>query len=288
MLDNTLKTRTIAVLISLCLFFVGCSQQAKIDRLINKLQKGDKSARVMAVEKLGKIGGTSAIEALINVGFKSYDKDIQMKAIEALVKMEVPAIGSLINALGAENKDIQQNAMTALVGIGAPAVKPLITTLKNRDMQKNPRLSTAVRVRAALVLWKINKYHGSFDPLVTALKDSNPDTRIEAIRALAEIGNPLATGPLIAAMKDNDYSVKYEAGETLDKIVNSRSTAPLIAGLKDGDSDVRFTIKALLEKIGTPAVDHLITALKDKNSYIRVGAASVLWSMKKDLRVVDT
>ena len=88
---------------------------------------------------------------------------------------------------------------------------------------------------------------------------------------------------LISALKDKDPNVRGDAAEALGKIGDSRAVEPLIEVLND---IVEFIAIDSLRKIGEPAVEPLIKALKNKDTLIRSGAVRALGELR-DKRAVE-
>jgi len=98
------------------------------------------------------------------------DARFRKQLVEALGAVGVPAVPSLIQALGDGDSDVLAAACQALVKIGAPAVPHLIQ----------------------------------------ALRDGNSDVREAACRALGQIGDPQALPHLIQALEDeHEYGYVY-------------------------------------------------------------------------------
>ncbi|MCD6215119.1 MAG: HEAT repeat domain-containing protein, partial [Candidatus Desulfofervidus sp.] len=138
-------------------------------------------------------------------------------------------------------------------------VKGLIKALRHEDVRKE----------AAEAL--VNIGEPAVEPLIQALKDEYSDVREEAARALGRIGDKRAVEPLINALKDEDSDVRMEAAEALDQMgwkpgyVTEK--AYYLVAKKEWDEAV---------KLGEPAVEPLINALKDEASSVRWGAAGAL------------
>jgi len=116
--------------------------------------------------------------------------------------------------------------------------------------------------------------------LIKALKYSlDMEIRGEAALALGEIGDARAVGPLTQALKDkNDFFVA-DVEEALVKI-GEPAVEPLIQALKDEDSGVRWAAAATLGEIKDErAVAPLIQALKDGGRGVRWQAAMALVEM---------
>ena len=99
--------------------------------------------------------------------------------------------------------------------------------------------------------------------------------RKNSAKALSEIGQS-AVEPLINALKDDEWRVRWQAAETLGEIGDVRAIKPLINILKDENNGVRSNSIISLVKIGEPAVELLINALKDKEWQMKGHAAETL------------
>ena len=201
------------------------------------------------------------------------------KAIESLVKIGAPAVEPLINALKNENFHVRASAATTLGKIkDTRAVGPLIVALKDKHEH--------VRSSAADALGEI-KDNRAIKPLIDALDNPNI-VRMGASDSLVNIGSP-AVEPLIATLKDNkNFEVRSYVAMTLGKIKDVRAIKPLIDAMRDDQNsfDVRDVSSNSLGNFGAPAVEQLITALKDKNRYVREGAANAL-GIIKDVRAIE-
>jgi len=98
-----------------------------------------------------------------------------------------------------------------------------------------------------------------------------------AAEALSKIDDERTIEPLIAALKDKDPDVVWRAAAALGDKGDNRAIEPLIATLKHKDLAVQHFVAAALVKIGEPAVEPLITVLKNTNSdAFRVKAITML------------
>ncbi|MGB2842281.1 MAG: HEAT repeat domain-containing protein [Halobacteriota archaeon] len=106
--------------------------------------------------------------------------------------------------------------------------------------------------------------------LIKALQyKSDLEVRINAEKALGDVGDIRAVVPLIQALKDENWRVRSEAARALGKIKGALAVETLVHALEDEDSDVRKRAAAALGNIGEPAVEPLIHALKDEDSDVR-------------------
>jgi HEAT repeat protein len=208
-------------------------------------------------------------------------------------------VSEFIAALRDEDENVRKAAADALVKIGTPAVEPLIAALRDEDWR--------VREVAASALGKIGDER-AVKPLIIALGDKDeaaskfglffediPQTavffevkdwrvRAAAASALGKIGDKRAVEPLIAALRDEYRCVREAAACALEKINPNwhtteeakRQVPKFITALGDRDSNVRKGAASALVMIGISAVEPLITALRDKDSYVREAAACAL------------
>jgi HEAT repeat protein len=263
----------------------------------------DGQVRKQAAIALGQIGGTHAIEALVEAIRDSW---VREAAVVALVKIGAPAVEALSLSLNDNLSLVRINAAKALGQIkDERAIDPLITLLKDTDL--------GVRIEAAQALEKLGWQPGrdengavywaglqrwercveigspALEALLTMLSGSNDwQLRIKVINALGQIGDQGAVEALTAILKQNDWNLSQAAATALGQIgshlaefsLRPRIVEALIAALKEGrgnSQELHKVAAAALGQIGDPgAIEALKTALKDKSSAIRLAAAEGL------------
>lgn len=163
---------------------------------------------------------------------------------------------------------MQSFSLSMLESIGKVfGPRTLVTALKDND----------VRWQAITVLRRM----GAVEALIAALRDEDARTRLEAAKALGEIGNPSAVEPLIAALKDVNAEVRGAAVVSLSYMKDPRVVEPLIAVLKDESKQVRLYAAGALGRAKDPrAIEPLVAALKDQAVEVRGRAAAGLGSLK--------
>jgi len=155
------------------------------------------------------------------------------------------------------------------------------------------------------------KANKDVEGLIRALKDEDYWVRWRAAESLGRIGDKRAVEPLIEILNDTNYMVQTEVAWALRQI-REPAVKPLIKALKDEVSDVRMRAAEALGKIawqpkddiekayyliakkqweelvklGKPAVEPLIEALKDKDKYVRSKVAEALGNIG-DRRAVE-
>jgi HEAT repeat protein len=116
--------------------------------------------------------------------------------------------------------------------------------------------------------------------LIRLLKHRDLDVQYGAAEALGEIGDSGAVEPLITALKNDEYSgVRWKAAEALSKI-GAPAVEALIGALRHPDDDVRWKAAIALGDIGDPrAIEPLIMLLCDEDRFVKSHAALALGAM---------
>jgi HEAT repeat protein len=242
----------------------------------------------VALEKIG----TPAVEPLI-AALNDIDDSVRLDAVLVLGKIGDPrAVEPLIVALNDKYRFVRSSAAEVLGKIGDPrAVEPLIAVFRDAD-------DSHVGKEAAIALGQIGDPR-AVEPLAVALEDRKSTIRYAACSALGKVGDVRAVKPLVAVLKDTDERMLKAASGALVKI-GALAVEPLIDALKN--PGVRSeAIRALEDigwqpeqneagaiywiakqqwdmcvEIGTPAVEPLIDALRDRDRDVRKRAAEAL------------
>lgn len=102
------------------------------------------------------------------------------------------------------------------------------------------------------------------------------EVRRQAAVALGEIGDAAGIDALIAALQDVHEQVREAASQALMKINDSRAAEPFIDMWIRGTESERVAITAILVKMGSPAVQALISMLGHNNLEFRETVAKLL------------
>ena len=113
--------------------------------------------------------------------------------------------------------------------------------------------------------------------LIHALRHKDPKIQYDAAEALGEIGDILAIEPLITALTHNELSgVRWKAAEALSKI-GAPAVDALVGALRHIDDDVRWKAAIALGEIGDQrAIGPLISLLCDEDRFVKSRAAYAL------------
>jgi len=113
--------------------------------------------------------------------------------------------------------------------------------------------------------------------LILALKNKDPTVQYDAAEALGDIRDNRAVEPLVTALKNDEFSgVRWKAAEALSKI-GAPAVEALIGALRHDDDDVRWKAAVALGEIGDPrAIEPLIIQLCDEDRFVKSHAALAL------------
>ena len=227
--------------------------ETAVGPLINALKRDEFSGvRWKAAEALSKIGNP-AVEPLIAT-LQYPDDDVRWKAAIALGEIGNPdAIEPLIQLLSDDDRFVRSRAAHALSMIGEPAVPPLIHALKKGYPD--------VRWGAALSLGK-TKNPLAVEPLILALADEEAMVRAEAAAALASIGAP-ALAPLLSFLKGSKGEIRIEVMTALGELKNADAIEPLVQLLENADDNERQAIADAIDAILIPAIEPLVRRIRD-------------------------
>ena len=162
----------------------------------------------------------------------------QQDAADALVKIGVDAVESLILTLQEMQGGFQREVVRALGQIGdIRAVEPLLQALEKEE--------EGFRWLIPQALGRIGDVR-AIEPLLRTLNDDDPVIRVNAAGALARMGNDHAFDLLILALKDSNHFVTHHTAGALGETGDYRAFEPLLVALDEGDSDLRIAVSYAL------------------------------------------
>jgi HEAT repeat protein len=199
---------------------------------------------------------------------------IRSHAAMALGKIKPPVVGLLIEALNHPNAGARHGAAVALGLIGAPAA-PAVPRLV--EMLRAPEV--AVQHGTKVALERIGP--PAVPALLGELLEGPPAARATAAEVLGVIGGESATamvGPLGVALNDPDEEVRQSAAGALANL--GPAAAPILAKALAGPQIDRRRLAArslaALGPAATSVASDLITALTDRDPFVRSAAADAL------------
>jgi HEAT repeat protein len=136
----------------------------------------------------------------------------------------------------------------------------------------------------------ISVFGAEVEDLIAKLKDSDPDARRAAAKALAEAGGDAkaATPALVQALKDKDMFVRRFSAMALGEIgAEPKAALPgLKVALNDQHKEVQEAAAMALGKMGKDGVGPLVAVLKDasRETEVKRKAVEALGAIGSDAR----
>lgn len=186
-------------------------------------------------------------------------------------KSAVPAMLAILKSdRGGDDKAYIIRALGEMkVTSAIPAIRPFVKS-SDRDL----------RLAAISALMAL-KDPNAFQYVTSLAKDSDDAHRRIAMDMLGSIKDEKAVSLLIAGMKDKSEDVRRSAIASLGHSKSPRAVNALSGLLSSGDEDTRRDVMDALTIVGEPAVDVLMSALKNPDPSIRGRAASYLGFLKE-------
>jgi len=251
--------------------------------------------RVQMLRDLRDTADPSAIGVLSRVLLKDSSPAVRAEAALALGEIEsAKVIKPLVAALNDRADGVLEAALQSLRRRGdrsviEPIVKVLLggsptvqyqaaQALKGLNWTPQAVPEQAVFYVAAGDFKRATMFGSAATPsLVRVLQGDLDDRRVEAARALAELGDPTAFQPLIDALKDKEGIVRSAAANALAQLGDKRAVPELLTLLKDEQRNVRVSVVDALGHLGgSEILPHLRPLLKDKEWEVRAVLADAI------------
>jgi len=192
----------------------------ELSSLIAVLEGDNELRRTSAIEALGKMGGTRAIQALI-AALEHDSADVRGKAAKALAETgDRRAVDPLIGALQDQSSDVRSWAAHALGTMGDPqAVDPLIVALRDEEMRVEATAAHALgEIADPRAVESLSATLQALDSM--GLSEETAIVRTAVLEALGKIGDTQAVAALIAVVENvvensepSEWNASYHAAE---------------------------------------------------------------------------
>jgi HEAT repeat protein len=232
-----------------------------IEGLIKALEyPKDNQVRIKAARALGELGDMRAVEPITQALKYYVSSDLQVAAAGALGQIgarqsDSALRGRVIAPLCAALKDIgHEGRQAAAAALEMTGWHPGQDELGAFYWATKREWSKCIQIGAPAV-----------KPLIAEIKDyySGGTLSKEAAIALGQIADPSALEALTAATHDESVLVRRGAVAALGQIADPRVCTALVKLLVDTDKETSTLAASALVKIGAPAVESLITDLKN-------------------------
>jgi len=231
--DEELKVRMTALK-----YFRYMPESNALELLIAALKDKDERVRIDAVEYLSRLQSPEAMDALITAMSDS-SAIVQLAIVRALnvIKRGTTRISSRtgINIISDSELDEVDLKMLDII----------MNVLRDENYRN--------RVLAIRIISEVFVAEKSFDALIAAVEDENPEVRMQVVHALGRINDPRVIQILIAALKDEDISVRMTAATELGRIRDIRENLPEET-IQKQEETLKAVQKEIIEDIQKSAV----------------------------------
>jgi HEAT repeat protein len=218
--------------------------------LVRLLKSRDNYTRVAAMESLGRLRATEAVEPLIQLALDGgLEPFLNKKAIEALGEIgDARAVPALVRMLTNERRGVSfyMESSFALFQVGQPAADALLAVLEGRDAElsrwaaEHGVLPASYTSKAAQILGDLREKRAA-EALVKQLAFTHEDARIQAIvrmqaaDALARMRVASAVKPVAALVATPDAGVRQGYVYTLVRLGGREALPALEKAAGQGD-----------------------------------------------------
>lgn len=209
--------------------------------------------RLRAVERLGFLGGASALLAL-REALGDEVLAVRFAAARSLAALDgADSIEPILVAFDLPGEMNQRRVSEVLFDFGPDAVDALLAVVANRDGRySDPVVGVAVRVLGML--------HAKAAAAATLplLHNSEFRLRLGAVRTLGQLGDHSALPEVATLVRDDpSWEVRNAAVQALGKLNGTGHQALLVRSLSDDTWWVRYSAATVLHSMGAPGLEAL-------------------------------
>lgn len=180
-------------------------------------------------------------------------------------------IDKLISGLDLRGDIAAEKVIQKLCAIGKECVPPLIAAARNEELPNH------ARQWSLLALGAIGDLRGA-PVLLEALRHRNMPMRLQALKGLRRMRLKKASGRIAKLLSDSSGGIRVNAISALAELGDARSGAGVIKALKDPQWYVRQNACVACGKLGLLKAKPLLRLLekKDEKKAVRVAAGTAL------------
>ena len=213
------------------------------------------------------------ITSLITSGL--YEEGVIFAAISTLERLGMLSEAELLSTLNSTDSRIRWIMLKALTKVNPqPRTVGLLVTLMLDRSQ-----SSALRSMIAHNIINVDdsRVH---KPLISLLKDENPNVREHAALSLGEKNAQEAQTPLFQLLIDDDDMVRLAAGVALGSLGDARTVPFLLKAIREGDMRIQRAAKKALDVLGSNATPDLVQALRIEPMPYKLDAMKILQELR--------
>jgi HEAT repeat protein len=220
------------------------------------LQHRNWQRRLQAAGRLGYLGDGVSIPALLDA-LQDPVLAVRFAAARSLAALgESRAVAQIVLAFDLPGEMNQRRVAETLHAFGQPAVEPLLGVLKNvHGTYSDSAIDVAARVLGML------RAPEAVEPLTDLLDRSDFRVRLNAVRALGQIGDHGTADAIARLAKDPAWEVRNVVMQSLGKLHSERHLDLLVSGLRDTSWWVRFSAAQALWESGAAGRQALTVAM---------------------------
>ncbi len=282
------KEREPRIKVLICSILGETMDTAGEDTLIEALSDDNGHVRSTAALALGRIGSNRAIDILIRLMEDEYE-DVRGSARISLGmigdRYKESTLERVQTILSSTSSSVLKKNLILLLGKLIEDVKedsgystPILSALKDED----PEVRKAAINTLATLNIKDREEH-----IISALTDEDGGVRSAAVKTLGKIGYKEAIEPLTLCLHDNDLWVRCDAIESLGRIGGREVIEELKATIMENDEGIIIikAIEALKELDPQGSYDLFINALTHRDNEVKKAALNALQASSMDERV---
>ncbi|MFZ2957430.1 MAG: HEAT repeat domain-containing protein [Candidatus Ozemobacteraceae bacterium] len=217
-----------------------------LEDMTRDLSAPDQKARVLAAKILEVMCDHIPSDVKVNLIVAIQDPDPQVRAVVVMClgKIGGPSVANMLMQFLTDQDDrVRANAVESMAGVGdlshVNKILPLMYDKCNR-----------VRANALITLWRLG-YYQIYDSVVEMLRNPDKWMRASAIFALGEIKDQRFIPVLVQCLRDPDAGVRKNVIKSLGHLAEPLMLAMYIRPLRfDPDETVRKTVIDILSSAG--------------------------------------
>jgi len=240
--------------------------EAALRGLLRAAQEGGLPARVAALRALGTIGGEKVVVPLVHA-LSDPEAEVRAQAVQSTIMLGRGVVPKLIVRLRHQPGNEARDAIVdALVGLGEGSVAEAV------DMLQGP--VPELRETAAVILGRVGM--PAARALRAVLGHPDPDIRMLAVRAVAEIGDASVVPQLMEMVEDTDTGVSSESIRALAQLEDPRGASAVVRALGAGSAAVREALDFAIPRFGGSVAAALADRLLEDDPAVVQQAAEAL------------